>query len=151
MATEPLARLSPISITKVRVWDMRTLSCSRLVRETYAWKKLPKRITIWQSGIPRGSISWTDIGLYSGVGIMRQLGRSYITSGMAIRRVLRHRDHSKNLCKLWWVKEHLKIMYYQRFPYTTPGHYSENPYLITLIFWIVPLGLCMENSGTQQM
>ena len=37
---------------------------------------------------------------------------------------------------------------YQSFPYTTPGHYSENSYLITLIFWIVPLGLYTENSGT---
>ena len=25
-------------------------------------------------------------------------------------------------------------IYYRSFPYTTPGHYSENPYLITLIF-----------------
>ena len=33
------------------------------------------------------------------------------------------------------------------FPYTTPRHYSENPYLITSIFWIVPLGLYTENSG----
>ena len=34
------------------------------------------------------------------------------------------------------------------FPYTTPGHYSENLYLITLIFQIVPLGLYTENSGS---
>ena len=27
-----------------------------------------------------------------------------------------------------------------------PGHYSENPYLITLFFWIVPLGLYSEIS-----
>ena len=37
---------------------------------------------------------------------------------------------------------------YQRFLHTTLGHYSENPYLITLIFWIVPRGLCLEIPGT---
>ena len=30
------------------------------------------------------------------------------------------------------------------FPYTTLGHYPPNPYPITLISWIVPLGLCTE-------
>ena len=29
----------------------------------------------------------------------------------------------------------------------TPGYYSENPYLITLIFRIVPQRLCSEISG----
>ena len=39
---------------------------------------------------------------------------------------------------------------YQIFLNTTPGHYVENPYVVTLIFWIVPLGLCSEISGSQQ-
>ena len=36
---------------------------------------------------------------------------------------------------------------YWRFLNTTPGHYLD-PYATTLIFWIVPLGLCSEISGT---
>ena len=36
---------------------------------------------------------------------------------------------------------------YPSFPYAIQGHYSENPYLITLIFWIAPQGLHTEDSG----
>ena len=36
---------------------------------------------------------------------------------------------------------------YWRFLNTAVGHYSENPYLVKLIFWIVPPGLCSDISG----
>ena len=41
--------------------------------------------------------------------------------------------------------------YYRRFPSTTPGYYSGNPYLITSILWIVPRGLCSEILGDFKM
>ena len=44
----------------------------------------------------------------------------------------------------------LQYNHYWRFLNTAPGHsmYLENPYLIALIFWIVPQGLCSKISGS---
>ena len=53
-----------------------------------------------------------------------------------------------NMYKLYYriqVPSDVIFCIYQSFPYTTLGHYSENPYLITLVFRIVPRGLYTEK------